>query len=106
MKLLKILITLAIILCVLALGTWFSLRNAQPISLDLMFIQLAEQSLALWIIFALSIGVLLGWLLSLPKYLAKLTALKMQQHKIGQLEKELVELRSQNNLPKLEALEP
>lgn len=96
MKLFKTLITLVVALAILAFGTWFSLRNSQPISLDLIFIQFSPKSLALWLILSLVVGVLLGWLLGLPKRFSQLAALKLKQHQLNQQQKELHQLRNQS----------
>lgn len=96
MKLLKNLISLFSLLVVLALGSWFSLRNSEPIGLDLIFVQLEAKSLALWLILSLVVGVLVGWLLGLPKRLSQLAALKIKQRQLNQQEKELHQLRTQS----------
>ncbi|MBE0506210.1 MAG: LapA family protein [Marinospirillum sp.] len=66
MQLFKSLLTFLLVLALLVLGIWFTLRNQHPVPLDLLFIQLPENSMALWLILSLICGVLLGCLLMLP----------------------------------------
>lgn len=96
MKLFKTLISLILIVLILTLGIWFSLRNSEPVGLDLIFIQFAEKGLGLWLLLTLAAGVLLGWLLSLPKQIKNLAVIKLNQRKLEQLKKEVHQLRNQS----------
>jgi putative membrane protein len=55
-------LTLLGALCAVAVGGLFALQNTQTIALDLLFIQLPPQPVAIWILLALSLGVVLGLL--------------------------------------------
>lgn len=48
----------------LAVGVLFAIQNTVLVPLDLLFIVLPERSLALWLILALSFGVVLGMVVS------------------------------------------
>jgi len=48
----------------LAVGVLFAIQNTVLVPLDLLFIVLPEKSLALWLILALSFGVIMGMLVS------------------------------------------
>jgi len=43
-----------------ALGGLFAMQNTEKVPLDLLFIQLPPQPLAIWILIAVALGVLLG----------------------------------------------
>ena len=43
-----------------AVGALFSLQNTQPVPLDLMVFQLAQQPVAIWVLLALALGVMIG----------------------------------------------
>ncbi len=54
------LLILIVALAAIAIGGLFSLQNKQPVAVDLLLIQLPEQSLSLWLLAALFLGALLG----------------------------------------------
>ncbi|SFX62111.1 LapA family protein [Marinospirillum alkaliphilum] len=87
MQLFRSLFTFLMILALLVLGIWFTLRNQQQVPLDLLFIRLPENSLALWLILSLIAGVLLGSLLMLP-WLTRCKARILQQERQLKLQKE------------------
>ena len=58
------LLTVAVVLVMLAVGVLFAIQNTVLVPLDLLFIVLPEKSLALWLILALSFGVIMGRLVS------------------------------------------
>ena len=91
---LKRLTVLALLLAVLVFGVFFSLQNTQPVALDLLFVQLPEQYLALWVLLAFALGGLLGVLVSsfaLMQLRARQVGLR---HKLDRREKELNKLRA------------
>lgn len=94
MKLIRSLFTLVLILALLLLGIWFTLRNQQPIPLDLLFIQLPENSLALWLILSLITGLVLGVLLMLPKLASYKARLISHERQLKQQKEELHKLRT------------
>lgn len=94
MKLVKSLFSLILVLALLVLGIWFTLRNQQPIPLDLLFIKLPENSLALWLTLSLLAGLILGFLLMLPKLASYKAQLLSCERKLKQQKEELHQLRT------------
>lgn len=94
MKLIKSLFTLVLVLVLLLFGIWFTLRNQQPIPLDLLFIQLPENSLALWLILSLITGSVLGVVLMLPKLAGYKARLISHERQLKQHQEELHKLRT------------
>jgi lipopolysaccharide assembly protein A len=89
MSWLQSLITLVVTVLTLIVGILFALQNQTLVPLDLLLMQLPEQSLAVWLIAALIIGALLGMGLSAGlvwrvrrrerrRYEAKLTQLQLE----------------------------
>ena len=64
MKLLRNLLTIALVLAMAAIGVLFALQNEMPVPLDMLVYTFEPRSLALWILSAFAIGGLLGMLLS------------------------------------------
>jgi putative membrane protein len=60
MRLLRQCLTVLFSLFALVAGGLFALQNTQSVPLDLLLFQLPEQSIAIWLLLALSVGVLLG----------------------------------------------
>lgn len=94
MKLIKSLLTLVVLLVLLLLGIWFTLRNQQPTPLDLLFIKLPDNSLALWLMLSLLTGALLGVLVMLPKLLGYKAKLISHERQLKQQKEELHKLRT------------
>lgn len=94
MKLIKSFFTLVLILVLLLVGIWFTLRNQQLIPLDLLFVQLPENSLALWLILSLITGLVLGVLLMLPKLTSYKARLLSHEYQLKQQKEELHKLRT------------
>ena len=94
MRLIKRLIAVAILLAVLAFGVLFSIQNTSPAPLDLLFVQLPEQRVALWVLLAFTAGGVLGVVVSL----FAIAHLKSQhlslRRKLDRSEKELDKLRT------------
>jgi len=67
MSFVKTLLYMMILLIIIVITLFFGLRNKQAITVDFLFIQFSSLGAGFWIIASLVIGVLLGWLLSLPK---------------------------------------
>lgn len=94
MRLIKSLFTFFLVIALLLLGIWFTLRNQAQVPLDLLFIQLSDNSLALWLILSLITGALLGLLLLLP-WLTGCKAHSMKlERQLKQQQKELHQLRT------------
>ena len=64
MKLLRNLLTFALVIGAAAVGVLFALQNETPVPLDMLVYTFAPKSLALWILSAFAIGGLVGMLLS------------------------------------------
>ncbi len=60
MLLLKRIVIGILLLLVLIFGMAFSVQNTAPVPLDLLLIQLSEQSVALWVLLAFALGGLSG----------------------------------------------
>ncbi|MDR9467640.1 lipopolysaccharide assembly protein LapA domain-containing protein [Marinospirillum sp.] len=94
MRLIKSLFTFLLVIALLLLGIWFTLRNQAQVPLDLLFIQLPDNSLALWLILSLITGALVGLLLLLP-WLTGCKAHSMKlERQLKQQQKELHQLRT------------
>lgn len=93
LKWIKRLSALALLLAVLVFGVFFTLQNTQPIALDLLFIVLPEQYLALWVLSAFAVGGVVGVIVSslaIVQLRGRQLSLKRQ---IQRQEKELDTLR-------------
>ena len=64
MKLLRNLLTIALVIGAAAVGVLFALQNEAPVALDMLVYTFEPKSLALWILSAFAIGGLVGMLLS------------------------------------------
>ena len=64
MKLLRNLLTLALVIGAAAVGVLFALQNEVPVALDLLVYTFEPRSLALWVLSAFALGGLVGMLLS------------------------------------------
>ena len=64
MKLLRNLLTIALVIGAAAVGVLFALQNETPVALDMLIHTFEPKSLALWILSAFAIGGLVGMLLS------------------------------------------
>ena len=60
MRLLSRGLALLTLVAAVAAGGMFALQNTHRVPLDLLFFQLPEQAVAIWILVALALGVLLG----------------------------------------------
>lgn len=94
MRLIKSLFTIFLIIALLLVGILFTLRNQAQVPLDLLFIQLPDNSLALWMVLSLITGALLGLLLLLP-WLTRCKAHSLKvERQLKQHQKELHQLRT------------
>jgi putative membrane protein len=64
MKLLRNLLTIALVMGAVAIGVLFALQNEAPVALDVLVYTFQPKSLALWMLSAFAIGGLVGMLLS------------------------------------------
>jgi putative membrane protein len=82
MKLIKTLFAALIVLLSVLIGVLFVASNTQEVGLDLMFVQLPALGLSQWLIMALIIGFVLG-------FLCNITALFLLKNKNRKIQKQL-----------------
>jgi len=63
-RLLRNLLSIAVVLVMVSVGVLFALQNRQQVPLDLLVYTLAPKSVALWVLSALALGGVLGVLVS------------------------------------------
>lgn len=95
MRWLKGLLMAIILLVVLLLGILFAVNNQQALPLNLIWVELPPASLSLWLLIALTCGVILGMLAMSGVYLRLRTLLTRAQRHNQQQRKELDRLRIQ-----------
>lgn len=84
MRTVKLILTLAVGLLVLLLGVLFAIHNTAKVSIDLIWIELPEASLSLWLISFFVVGTLLGAVLTSARSLmlsARLSSTSRKQRK-------------------------
>jgi putative membrane protein len=91
---LKRLIALVVVLAVFAFGVFFTLSNTQPVALDLYFIRLPEQYLALWVLSAFAVGGLIGMAISSVAVFKLRASRASLRRKLERRDKELAGLRT------------
>ena len=94
MKFLRSLITILIVIATLAVSVLFALQNKAPVSLDLLVYTFNPKSLALWVLLSLSVGGVLGMLISSGIVLRLRTSLRSVNRKLGKAQAELDSLRT------------
>ena len=94
MKFLRSLITIFIVIATLAVSVLFALQNKAPVSLDLLVYTFDPKSLALWVLLSLSVGGVLGMLISSAIVLRLRTSLRSVNRKLGKAQVELDSLRT------------
>jgi len=78
---------------VVLVGILFTVNNTQPVAVDLLFFQLPEASLSLWLIAAFVVGGFLGAILSGLTVIALRTRLGSVRRRLTHTQKELDQLR-------------
>lgn len=96
MRFLKTLIVILLCLVVLLVGIMFTIHNTEKVVIDLVFIQLPEASLSLWLIATFLAGGFIGILLSVMTVWMLKTRLGSARRKIASTQKELDQLRVTN----------
>ncbi|MGH1461453.1 MAG: LapA family protein [Neptuniibacter sp.] len=96
MRFIKTLIIALLLLVVLIVGITFSIHNTEKVVIDLVFIQLPEASLSLWLIAAFVVGGFLGVILSIFTVFTLRTRLGSAKRKVNSAQKELDQLRVSN----------
>lgn len=94
MRWLKMLVVLVVCILVGFVGIMFTIHNTTKISIDLIFLQLPEASLSLWLIAFFVLGGLLGSLLSSLAVLGLKTKLNLTRRKVQAVSKELDNYRA------------
>ncbi|MBV1787035.1 LapA family protein [Marinobacterium sp. D7] len=94
MNWLKTLLATLIGLVIIAVGILFTVHNTAPVSIDLVFVQLPEATLSLWLILAFVTGGICGVLLSTLTILALKTRLHSAQRKVKSSREEIERLRA------------
>ncbi len=86
MPTLRIIVSAVILCATIAVGAFFALQNTTQVPLDLLVVQLAERSLALWLLLTLLLGVLLGVIASAVVALrqrGQLVVLRRKNQRLG-----------------------
>jgi putative membrane protein len=91
---LKTLLAAVIGLIILAVGILFTVHNTEPVAIDLVFVQLPEMTLSLWLIIAFLLGGVVGLLLSGVTILTLRTRLRSAQRKVSASRQEIEKLRA------------
>lgn len=93
MRFLKTLIIVLLCLAVLLVGIMFTIHNTDKVVIDLVFFQLPEASLSIWLIATFLAGGFIGILLSVMTVWMLKTRLGSARRKIATTQKELDQLR-------------
>lgn len=96
MRFLKTLIIILLCLAVLLVGIMFTIHNTDKVVIDLVFFQLPEASLSIWLIATFLMGGFMGILLSVMTVWMLKTRLGSARRKIATTQKELDQLRVSN----------
>jgi uncharacterized integral membrane protein len=91
---LKNLLTTMLGLVVIGIGILFTIHNTDKVGIDLVFVQLPQASLSLWLIAAFVLGAVCGITLSVLTILSLKTRLNSSQRKVAAFRKELDQLRT------------
>ncbi|MDP4650537.1 MAG: lipopolysaccharide assembly protein LapA domain-containing protein [Haliea sp.] len=91
--LLRRLVALLVLFAMVAAGVLFALQNHTPVGLDLLVVDLAPRSLALWVLVTLALGGLLGLLASSLIILRLRGSLALARRKLDKSKLELDRLR-------------
>lgn len=94
MKLLRNLLTLALVIGAAAIGVLFALQNETPVALDVLVYTFAPKSLALWLLSAFAIGGLVGMLLSSFLLVRQRASLGSANRKLTRARAEVDKLRT------------
>lgn len=94
MKLLRNLLTLALVAGGAAIGVLFALQNEVPVALDVLVYTFEPRSLALWILVAFALGGVVGMLLSSFILLRQRAALGSANRQLNRARSEVDKLRT------------
>jgi putative membrane protein len=87
MRFFRNLLTFVILCGVLAVGMLFAVQNTVAVPLDLLFVQLSERSVSLWVLLAFASGGVVGMLTSLGLVVRLRASLMQANRKLRQAEK-------------------
>ena len=93
MRTIKLILTLAVGLLVLLMGVLFTIHNTAKVSIDLIWLQLPEASLSLWLIGFFVAGTLLGVVLTSTRSLLLRARLSSTHRKQRKTEEQLKRLQ-------------
>ncbi len=94
MRWLKMFIVLLVSIVVLFVGIMFTIHNTDKVAIDLIFIQLPEASLSLWLIAFFVAGGVLGTILSTFAVIGLKTKLNLSNRRAEAANKELAAYRA------------
>ncbi|NVK39952.1 MAG: LapA family protein [Oceanospirillaceae bacterium] len=94
MRWLRSLLTGLICLLILLIGILFTIHNTDKVAIDLIFVQLPQASLSLWLIASFVCGGILGVVLSGFAVLGLKTRLRSARRRAIQASRELDQLRT------------
>lgn len=94
MRWVKTLLVALVLLAVMAYGVLFSIENSEPVALDLLFAQLPELRLSLWIFFAFALGGIGGLLAGSVSVIRARARHASVSRKLARAEKELDNIRT------------
>lgn len=94
MNWIKTLVAAVVGLFILTVGILFTVHNTEPVTIDLVFFQLPEATLSLWLILAFVFGGVCGVLLSSLTILTLKTRLGRAQRKVKSGREEIDRLRT------------
>lgn len=93
MRWIKTLLVGLLCLTVLLVGIMFTIHNTEKVAIDLVFFQLPEASLSLWLIATFVLGGFLGIMLSVMSIILLRTRLGSARRRVDNKQKELDQLR-------------
>ena len=96
MSTLRRLLGVMILLLATVAGALFAVQNTQPVPLDLLFVQLEDRAVALWILLAFGLGCFFGIAAGTGLILRQRGRLSRSRRQMAQLEVELDRLRRFN----------
>ncbi len=93
MRLIKKLIFVVLCLLMIFIGIMMTINNTDRVTIDLVFVQLPELSLGVWLLLTLLMGGVIGVLLSTMTMFMLRTRLGSVKRKLATTQKELDQLR-------------